>query len=503
MSSPARPSLAAIRKLVIVGRDEALWLAANVFLTAFHRTGLEIVAVELPATRRGAEAFATLRNQQSIHRLLALKETPLLAVTQGTYTLGQRFAGFDPARPPFIHGYGSDGRAINRVPFHHYWVKARAGGLKAEYDDFSLNAVAARQGRFFRPDAETDAFAECDYAYHLNAVPYIALLKQLAVTRGAVHLEAPALGEVARDAETGHITSVGLSNGQVVGGDVFIDATGPDSLLLGQALGVGFQSWQQWFPCDRTLSVSGAPLSPLPTFSQVSAFRSGCAGQFPLRNRTAVQLVYAGAELGDAQALQAATQVTSMRVATDAVITPFTAGRREAPWSGNCIGIGAAAAVFDPIDSIGIQTIVTGLSHLTSLLPLDGHMALERKEYNLNVAAAYERIRDYQICHYKLNRRVGEPLWDRCRDMRVPDALAYKIELFQARGHLVEYDDETFLDYDWRTMLLGHGLIPHDYDPVADQTPDAEVIQRFQHALGFIKSRVLAMKPMEPFLAEA
>ena len=487
-----------IRKVVIVGRDEALWLAANVMWTSFNRTGLEITTVELPSMLRAGDVVPTLRNQQAFHSLLKLQEGPLMAATQATYSLGQRFSNFAKTRPAFMHAYGSYGVPINRVPFHHYWTKARASGLKAEYDDFSLNAVAARQGVFFVPGPETDDFAECDYGYHLAAAPYSHLLKQLALQRGIGHVEAR-LSEVLRDPENGYITAVSLANGQTVDGDFFIDATGSESLLLGAALKTEFESWKRWFPCDRLLTTSGPPLNPLPAFSQVSAFRSGWVGLFPLRDRTAVQQVYTSIDLNEREALESAATVASMRFGSESVVASYTAGRRHSAWVGNCVGIGEAAAVFDPIDSIGTQIILAGLSHLTSLLPVDRNMAAESAEYNRNIVSTFERIRDYQICHYKLNQRYDQPFWDHCREMVLPDALAYKIELFEARGHLVEYDDETFVDHEWRSMFIGHGLIPRDYDPKADQMPDGEVIQRFQQVLGFIKSQVQVMKPMEAY----
>jgi len=489
-----------IRKIVIVGRDEALWLAAGTLKTSFSHTGLEIVAVELPSLVRSVDVTPTLPTQSVFHAKLGIQEAAMMAVTQGTYSLGQRFANFANARPAFMQGYGSCGTAINLVPFHNYWIKARGLGLKAEFEDFSLNAVAARQGRFFRPDAETDKLAECDYAYHLSAGAYCQVLKQVALKRGVHHVQAARLCEVSHAPENGHITTISLSNGETMSGDLFIDATGADSLLLGGALEIGFESWQHWFPCDRLLSASAPALAPLPSFSQVSAFRSGWVAQFPLRDRTGIRQVYSSAEMDERAALESAVVVTSTRFGTDSVVTPYAAGRRQVPWSGNCVAIGEAAAVFDPIDNVGIQIIMTGLAHLTSLIPLDNDMTAERKVYNLNVVSTFERIRDYQMCRYKLNRRFDQPLWDHCRDMTVPDLLAHKIELFAARGHLVEYNDETFIDYDWWSMFLGHGLIPKAYDPLADQTPDGEIIQRFQGILGAIKNRIMWMKPMEAYL---
>ncbi|ESQ86747.1 hypothetical protein ABAC460_22110 [Asticcacaulis sp. AC460] len=484
-----------IRKVVIVGRDEALWLAANVLWNSFRRTGLEIVAVELPSQLRPADVIPTLRNQQAFHDLMRIKEAPLMAATQATFSLGQRFIGFSESRPPFLHAYGDSGWAINRVAFHHQWVRARAKGLDVPYDDFSLNAMAALQGRFFVPAGDTEG-QECDYGYHFDASAYCQVLKQVILESGIGHVAAARLNDVSRDPDSGDITAITLPDGQTVTGDLFVDATGAESLLLGAAMGVPFQSWAQWFPCDRILTTRAAPIKAMPAFSQVTAHHAGWVAQFPLRNRTAVQQVYAGSQMTQQDALDTAARMAATEFA-EPVVRSFTAGRRQAAWSHNCVAIGEAAAVFDPIDSCSIQVILTGLSHLTSLLPLDRDMAPEAREYNLNVLTSLERIRDYQICHYKLNQRQGEPFWDRCRAMAVPDSLAYKLRLFEARGHLVEYDDETFLDYDWRAMLIGHGLIPRAYDIVADHLPENELAERLQKMLGFIKTRVQAMKPMD------
>ncbi len=488
-----------INKVVIVGRDEALWLAANVIWAAFHRTGLEIVAVELPSRRRPADVIPTLSNQPAFHGLMGIDERPLMAATQATYSLGQRFADFADDRPAFIQGYGPHGEAINGVPFHHYWLRARARGLPAAYERFSLNAVAADQGRFFMPQAETGAFAGGGHAYHLPAIAYARVLKQVALQRGVAHAEGD-WGFASLDPATGDIAAVSLADGRTIEGAFFIDATGADSLLLGGALETKISSWRHWFPCDRLLTTTGPALHLVPAYSQVSAFRSGWIGLYPLRDRTAIRQAYCSAELSEAQALEAAVRVTAMRFSGETSVSACAAGRRQAIWAGNCVGIGEAAAVFDPIGEVGVQAIMAGLAHLTALFPIDSDMVAERAEYNRNLISTFERIRDYQICFYTLNRRQGQALWTQCRDMALPDALAYKIDLFAARGHLVEYDDETFVGHDWHALFLGFGLIPRAYDPAVDQVPDAEIIQRFQQRLGTIKHRVEAMGTMDAYL---
>ena len=80
-------------------------------------------------------------------------------------------------------------------------------------------------------------------------------------------------------------------------------------------------------------------------------------------------------------------------------------------------------------------------------------------EFNRLVDMEYDRIRDFLILHYAANQRIGEPLWDRCRDMALPESLTAKIEQFRATAYIHREHEELFTEVAWFQVLVGQGLV--------------------------------------------
>jgi tryptophan halogenase len=482
-----------VRSVAIVGRDVAAWLTALGLQRALGRQGVVVTVVELPSALRSVDVVVALPALEGLHRLLGLDESEVLAACAGVYALGQQFANWSRSRPPFVHAYDSQGAPLRQVDFLQHWLKARSEGLDVALEDFSLGAVAAKQGRFIVHNDATDSFSKARCGYHLDASTYVRFLRQKAVQAG-VQRVAGTLDRVARTSQG--VASVSLSGGATVAADLFVDASGVESVLTGKALEVSFESWSAWFGCDRILAASGPRLTPLPAMSRIAAFTAGWTGMFPLQDRTPVISVYDSRRISDDEMLRNTAVLTGMRLG-DAVVSPFAAGCRATPWTDNCIAIGEAAAVLDPLDAAPLHMIHIGLSHLISLFPVDADQPLEAQPYNDAVLGHARNLRDFQIAHYRLNERLDEPFWDAAREAEPPPGLAYKLDLFAARGAVALYEDETFQEENWSSILVGHGLIPRAHDPQADAVPREEQIQSFKRMLGFIAGEVREMPSIE------
>lgn len=482
-----------IDKVVIVGRDAAAWLSANVLHHALGHTGLKVEVVELPSLVRDQDIYPTLPALEAFHRLLGFDEHALLRATAGAFTLGQSFVNVSAA--PFFHAYGSHGVGLNDVPFMAYYIRARQAGLAVAIEDFSLTAAAAKQGRFIVPDKDTQAFARTDYGYHLPARAYVQYLKSAALRAGiVVHSATAVAADVGGD---GHIAAVSTGQGQRIAGDLFIDASGSDALLLRQALKIPFESWRSSFGADRVLSAAGPRLKSLPPYGQIRANAQGWLGLYAAQDATRVTHVYDSRGQSDDDALRGAAVVSGL-ILGDAVVSPLEPGRSAQAWAGNCVAIGEAACTFDPLDSLALQAVQTGLVHLLALFPRTAN-GPESLEYNRLMQETFAGMRDFQLAHLVLNHARGG-FWDRARAVVPPDSLQRKLDSFAAQAVVPLDDQETFTSDSWEAVFLGHGLIPQAYEPLADTVSDADLMAHIKRVLGHIKTQVEASHGHDAYL---
>lgn len=486
-----------VTQVAIVGRDAAAWLSALALQRALGGAGVRVTMIELPSLLQPVDVFSAVPSLGALHRILGLREADVLPRTGGVPVLGQRFAGWSGAASEFVHGYDTQRPSIGDVEFLQFWVMAHAEGMHVPYEEFSVAAAAAKQGRVALPDQGADALGGISPGYHLNALAYVALIRAAALQTGVTRHAAQ---QPVVEREGDRIAAVLLDNGERIEAELFVDASGAEALLLGGQPGARWEDWSAWLPCDRLLAATAPRLNPLPSFPHISAFQAGWLGMFPLQDRTAIIGAYDSHILSDEEMVRTASAVVGAQIGQDALVSSLKPGAQARPWIGNCVAVGEAAVGLEALDGVQLHLVHLGISHLISLFPADAGEMPEAQSYNEVVVNHFRSIRDFQIAHYKLNARIGEPLWDRAREVKGPASLDAKLALFAARGQVPLYDEETFEFQNWAAILIGHGLIPRDYTPVVDEVPREQAVAKFQNFLGLIADEVRAMPTVEVYL---
>ncbi|KQU55921.1 tryptophan halogenase [Sphingomonas sp. Leaf339] len=464
---------APISRVVIVGGGTAGWMvaaAAARFLDDGQRT---ITLVESDAIGTVGVGEATIPPILNFNRLLGIDEAEFLRATNGSFKLGIEFVGWQTGEDRYFHPFGMHGRAFEGLNFHQVWLKLRNRPGIGDIGDYSMSTVAAAAHRFGAPvDDPRSPLSGIAHAYHFDAGLYAAFLRQRAEAEGVTRIEGR-IATVDRDGESGHVRAVVLDDDRRIEGDLFIDCSGFRSLLLGEAMGVGFTDWSHWLPCDRAIAVPTVRTEPILPFTRSTARPAGWQWRIPLQHRTGNGHVYASAFMDDDAAealllanLEAAPAAEPRRLS-------FKAGVRAKLWEGNVVALGLAGGFLEPLESTSIHLIQEGISKLFALFPDRRFTPVERDEYNRLMGDAYAGIRDFVILHYHATKRDDSPFWRHVRTMELPDTLRAKIALFREKGRIFRYDDELFAVPSWVAVMLGQGIVPDGYDPVVDAL-DAE-----------------------------
>jgi tryptophan halogenase len=485
-------------RIVVLGRDAPGWIAALALQRALGPSGARVTALEIPSRLEDSDSYATVPSTASLHALFGFDEGLLAARCGGVPLVGRRFANWARGRAAYVEGFDAAEEEAGGPAFHQYWLRARALGLTVPYEDFSLAAAAAKQGRVPLPETATPELA-AGFGWQVDAGRYSGLLKHLALKNGVAHRT----GRVAEVAmEGGRIRSIAWESGETFEADLFVDASGAEAILIGRMEGAEFESWRGWLPVDQLLTASAPPLDPLPAFAQVSAFRAGWTSLHPLRDRTGVTAAFAE-EFADPDMLRSLPLLAGIGVEGDAFISEFEAGMRPRPWVGNCVALGAAAVRLDPLYPVEIHMAHIAVAQLLAILAPGAEAGAQEEAYNSAFALQARNLRDFHAAHYRLNRRFDEPFWDRARDAAAPESLEEKIAAFSARGEVPVQPGEPLQPDDWATLFLGHGQLPQAWDPRADALPEEELMARLQQRLRDIAALVGAMPTVADYVEHA
>ena len=452
-----------IRSIVIVGDGIAAWLTASA-LARTLRNNVYKIHIMRSASRADNQddslgcvsaAEATLPSTAEYLHDLGYDENALLNTTKGCFTLGTAISDWaaseNTPRGTVFNAFGEVGASMASVAFPQLVMRLHEAGHQAKFANYSLAALCAQSGRFARPtDDQRSVLSVLAYGLHVDVAAYTQAMKADALANGAQLVDAKFNHAVV--GQEGLITAVIGADTQRVDGDLFIDCTGPARQLATHARDVKFSSWQHWLPCDKVSSVLHRSSDAPQPFTHLTAQPAGWQRLISLPGKQSETTCF--------QSLFTTTDVAS--TAQD-----YLAGCCEQPWYKNCVVLGGAAAVVDPTASLAIHLLQSAIQRLLTLLPNERHCDTEATEYNRQAALELECARDYAMLPYKLNGRNGEPFWDHCRHMSVPDTLTHRIALYESCGRIALHDGEVADAMNWLALFDAQGIHPKQYDAVA------------------------------------
>jgi tryptophan halogenase len=490
-----------IRKVVIVGGGTAGWMAGAALSRFLNNGYTEVTLVESEEIGTVGVGEATIPPLLNFNGHLGINENDFVRETQGTFKLGIEFVDWGGLGERYFHPFGFYGQEVHGVAFHQLYLRELRRRPLPDISHYSMSCVAAAYGRFARPSQDARSpVAGLAYAYHFDAGLYARFLRRYAERGGLKRVEGRIV-DVALRGEDGFVSSVTLAGGQVVEGDLFIDCSGFRGLLIEQALKTGYEDWTHWLPCDRALAVPTTNVGAPDPFTRSTARTAGWQWRIPLQHRTGNGLVYSSAFMSDEEAER--TLLSNLEGEPLAPPRPlsFTTGRRKQSWNHNVVALGLSSGFLEPLESTSIHLIQSGIGKLIGLFPDRRFNPVEREEFNRQLQDQYEDIRDFIILHYYATQRNDSEFWNRCRTMSIPDSLSHKIELFRSKGRSFREGYDLFTQPSWVAVMLGQGIWPEDYDPIADALDEDRIAAAMEQLRQGYQQTALAMPTHAEFIA--
>ena len=466
-----------VRKVVIVGGGTAGWMTAAVLSQWLSQVEIKLVESDEIGTIGVGEA--TIPHIRNFVALASLDPLRLISETKATFKLGIEFVGWGAEGERYTHCFGKIGRDMLWLRPHHVWLAARERAperVKA-FGRYSINCLACEKNRFDFPDRRNpnSPLADVDYAYHFDASLFARYLRSESEARGVERIEGRVV-EVVRDPENGFVDKVRLRGGREIDGDLFVDCSGMRGLLIGEALGNGYEDWNKWLLCDRAQAVPSQGVSPLTPYTRSTALKAGWQWRIPLQHRIGKGYVYSSQLIGDDEVSAALLANLDAEALGEPRTVRFRPGRRLKSWDRNVVAIGLSSGFLEPLESTSIHLIQTAVQRLLLLFPAQGYSETEIAEFNRQTCTEYEDVRDFIIAHYKVTRRSGDPFWDHVRTMEVPDSLSERLELFRSSGRFFRRGaSELFSEESWVQILIGQGLDMKP-DPVTSFVATEELV---------------------------
>ncbi|MGH3829812.1 MAG: tryptophan halogenase family protein [Pseudonocardiaceae bacterium] len=481
------------RKIVIVGGGTAGWMTAS-YLRAAFQDRVEVTLVESARVGTIGVGEATFSTVRHFFDYLGLREPEWMPGCNATYKLGIRFENWRAPGHHFYHPFERS-RVVDGFPITEWWLHEGASD-RFDRDCFLIAAMCDAQrspryldGRLFEQDIEqsrtvyrttlAEQNTQFPYAYHFDAALLADFLAGYATARGVrrvvddvVHVAVDSRGwiEHVRTRETGEFDA-----------DLFVDCTGFRGLLINQALGEPFVSYQDTLPNNRAVALR-IPVdmadNGLRPYTTATAMDAGWIWTIPLYGRNGTGYVYADDYCSPEQAEQTLRRFVGPAAADlDANHIRMRIGRSRRSWVNNCVAVGLSSGFVEPLESTGIFFIQHAVEQLIKHFPgPDWNPALS-DSYNRVTAQCMDGVCEFLCLHYRGAARADNDYWRDTKTRKVPDTLLDRIERWQVKlpdSESVFEHYHGFEAYSYVCMVLGLGGIPLRPTPalmLLDPTP--------------------------------
>jgi tryptophan halogenase len=304
-----------------------------------------------------------------------------------------------------------------------------------------------------------------NHAFHIENQKLVAWLENRARDFGVRVIDATVRAETGPE---GIAALVGQDQTRYTA-DLYVDASGFRSELLGGALGEPVLSYTDALFCDRAV-IGGwsRTTEPIRPYTVAETMDCGWCWQIEHENWINRGYVYSSGAISDEAALQEFLQ-KNPKVSNTPRVVRFRSGRHQRLWVKNVVAVGNSAGFVEPLEATALQVICVEASTLADSL-IDSECAPSPtliELYNRYNTQAWDDIRDFLAIHYKFNTRLNTPFWQACRNDTQLHGAEFLVQFYRENGPSVVagaqllHPSNSFGMDGYLALLVGQ-QVPHE-----------------------------------------
>lgn len=446
-----------IQTIVVAGGNTAGLLAALTLKRRLPQLQVRVIRFPNAATEWATEGTTPVF-PKILFEYLQLKPGQFFREVEPTWKLGTRFLW-----GPRSHFFQTFGREYEQPAVEFPRSIGFYDPGESQFVGPSSALMAHHKAFPRRPDGLPQLNRQ--HGFHVESAKVLRYLENRCREYGVTFTEEN-IREVERSEEG--VGALRLGNGERVTAELYIDASGSQSILLGETLREPFVPFENAVHCDRALLGGWARTDEIiEPYTTVETMDAGWCAQIEHEYSIHRWYVYSSRFISDEQAL-AELMAKNPKITEQPRVESFRSGRYARNWVGNVAAIGDAAGFIEPLEATALKSACVQASTLAdaladSLLEPTPSLVEFYNEYN---ARDWDEIRDFLAVHYAFNSRLDTPFWNACREKTDLGKAARIVRFYKENGPsllagpaLVHLTDPFGLD-GYLTLLIGQG-VPH------------------------------------------
>jgi hypothetical protein len=457
-----------MKSIVILGGGTAGWIAANLMAHHWEDKDLDITLVESPDIGIIGVGEGSTPPLKAFLELIGTSESDWMGRCDATYKVGITFRdwstrpGFDEYFHPFLC---QADEMIVPAFFHNSFLRRQGVDLDGHPSQFFIEWELAKQR--LAPVAPPNFPFDMGYGYHFNSGLLGVFLREWAENKGVKYREATVTDVVLRD--DGYIDYLQTDTEDTIKADFYVDSTGFRSRLLQEALGVPFESCEDvLFNDSAVVFPTDADENPEPQ-TVSTALKYGWGWKIPLTTRFGNGYVYSSKYVDDDDAeMEFREHLGLVDNDIEARRLKFKVGRVKEHWYKNCLAVGLSQGFIEPLEATALDMVQETVARFIEAANNGNFTDQYRDDFNDRISGRFDAVRDYIVCHYRINTRTDTDYWRDCgSNDKISPSLHQLLSAWMKGDNITDELERQKLDayfpnVSWNCLLAGKGIMPTD-----------------------------------------